>query len=565
MARDTKIVSKHLTLDSTQIVLLNKILSGLMDHQGFDSSIASSLQRELFRTLLIEEVYGVYYLIYKVLESMSLVSLSFNKKTRGLTRDAFMSAMEYFPENQIRKPEFDAQKFFEEDYGVSFNLSEGVGFNEALDAVTGTAASLFDELVEMAIPTEEAFTYIPALRESLKKTMTEYYLTLEAAVLKGKVVLNGKVYSGAEDAMQLRSTNHNLFNARFNQTADPVGDLEVVASNSAAVKLANEENPHKIKPSFYLGWEPIDSAFPIQTQDIVSIVADEGVGKTKLTVDLVYKAVIGGRNVLLFCGETAVSKMQTLVVLRHIDYLNNGISISLDEYNNRALIPCDTDEQRIEINSMIAVAECDLYDNPKYGKIVYKQDLPYEEYSKYISECVDRFSTEVVVTDHVAALRTSGERTIDGFLDSDKKRIDFLFKAQNVLTKRYNLVFLNTVHTENTVSDKLAAGKEVGIRIAGGSRYVTKYSTIVMLLRDTDELRANSLILIDFKKTRDHARPPKLAIRRNGRSNRHDYLPALQKFVTGVKDDITNARMDALLGVEEEDTEDMREDIGLDI
>lgn len=544
--KDSIIRGRHLILDGDQTAMLYKIFSGLLPHANYDGRLAARLQRELFSVLPIEEVFGENYLFYTALVNIDAISLSYGTISTGISKEGFTSSLEFSLSSRIRTPEFDAELYFEQ-YGKNYILDDVLQCSEAVNFVYDRCLEVYDEIFDMAIQTSESITYISNLAMSLKSSVIERSMRHEALALEQSYVVAGHSYSGPDGVLELRKLHDSEIQSRFiNKTND-----EFYADCYESVQRFQRDSASDIRQLAYFGYDPVDALFPLRSQDIVSVIADEGVGKTKLIVDWVHTMLMSGCNVLVVCGETAVLKFYKMLQLNHISYITN-ISISIDEFDDRAKIPHSSEEELEEINIQIDHACYDLASNEEYGRPILKQNLTYEGFYDFVKNKAIQAELDIVVVDHVAIMDSDGGRTTDGFLDNDKRRIDFLYRSEDRLTKEMNLAFINTVHLQNDASSRLQAGKKVGVRIAGGSSSPTKYASIVCLLHTTDELERQSILLLEWKKVRDYKKPPTIALYRDGATSRHHYNAKLQNYATKMPEDISAKKLDMLIGEDDE-------------
>jgi hypothetical protein len=264
----------------------------------------------------------------------------------------------------------------------------------------------------------------------------------------------------------------------------------------------------------------------------VTLVADEGTGKTRIVVDQAYRALIAGSNVVIVCGETDSYKMKKFIEARHIWSLYNR-QFSLFELNNPDNIDADNDNIKEELQNMIVAATIDLYDNKRYGKLTLIQNLVYETCEEQLKEEYKNSPFDVVFIDHVAALDKNGRYVNGERLVNAQDRITHLFQVEDRLAKELNVAFVNTSHTNNDASAAIRRGKETGVRIGGQSAATTKYASIAILISQTADLKKTDQIIMEFKKIRDHepiTHP--IVLNRNG-SNYHQYLEEMQYLVNG--------------------------------
>ena len=563
MVHNSAVLAKHLNLSDEQIELLNKILSGLLPHENYDNHESDKLQNELFKTLLKEEVFGLYHMFYLIFENLNKIKVRYADTNTILTvnRDTFCSVLESYIPKCIYRPDFNAKLYFNQQ-GIEIDLNNPDDFHRAVDIVYSDALDLYDELFNLAIPTEDAFNYLMPLKESLKVSLMERCMNIEAMILKSSINISGRTFSGPEDCMYIRNLHQTEMNSRF-VSEDDISERELDLTKAKNLEIYKSENPNKVIPLANLGYEPVDKLFPLRTQDIVSVIADEGVGKTRLVVDWAHTLLTAGKNILVVTGETDILKFNTMITLDHI-FRKERKTITFDEYNDRTLIPHRTLDELEEINVLINGYEKDLLENKEYGKIILKQNVSYEKFYDYVKMKVIQDNIDVVIVDHVAVMKSDGSMTTDGLLNNNKKRIDWLYKMEDVLTKELNLCFINTVHTQTEASKAIMQGKVTGVRIAGESSATTKYSTLVVLLRTTPELKNQSIYILEFRKVRDYQAPPTLALCRNGATCSHWFDPRMQHFVTGEEDNITSTRINELIGIDEE-TEEENDSLGLGI
>ncbi len=282
-----------------------KILSGCLPHENFDIDLAKTALEELFRTVPMEETYGTTYMIFSVLKNMSALRMYMSGYTKTLRREIFENAVQAGVGTVIISEGFRAKDFFSE-YGKTYNLDVPSDMFDATSFVYSEAMAVYDELFEMAIPTSECQSWLNVLRERLEYDITSKSISLAAQTLSTGVPVGKEIYRGAKDARSLMQFMVTDVNRRVTDMNADMSNRHIASPINSFddSKIFDERNAFQIKELYNMGFEPIDGKYMVSTPDIITIVADEGVGKTRFAVDQAYKALMAGCRVLYICGET---------------------------------------------------------------------------------------------------------------------------------------------------------------------------------------------------------------------------------------------------------------------
>lgn len=533
---------------------LNKILSGCLPHENFDVDLAKTALEDLFRTVPIEETYGVTFLFFKVLKNMSTLKMYMSGYKDVLRRDVFDAALSASLDTAIISEGFDAKTFFDE-FSVTFNLDIPSEMYDAKSFVYSEALNLYDELFEMAIPTSECSTWIATLRESIEHNITGRMISIAGQALTQGVPVDRKLYRGAADARKLMQFMVSDVNGRVaSMNADMTSrHTATVLSSFEKSKEFDEKNKIQIKPLYHMGIDPIDRLFMLSTQDIVTVVADEGVGKTRFAIDQAYRAIMEGCNILYICGETAQIIVKKSLEAMHI-FNMYGLQFKPRELLDPSTIEVDDMDKLEEYIVKINNATRDFYENPNHGKFVPLQSVYYETFSEEVKKCVEAYDIEMVFVDHVLALESNGNITPLGRLQTKPTRVTYLYQCEDVLVKEYNIAFFNTSHPSTKTSEELRSGRKPSSRAGAESAESSRYATMVVVLGTNDELKAQDMVIMYVNKIRSDAPiVDDIVLKRNGYGNRHDYDESLQHYAQGARSQFSEAEALALYGEDEED------------
>ena len=155
-------------------------------------------------------------------------------------------------------------------------------------------------------------------------------------------------------------------------------------------------------------------------------------------------------------------------------------------------------------------------------------------FEEQIRHCCDKSNIDLVIVDHVLALRSTGAYTTYGRLVSKQMRVSYLYECEDNLVKECNLAFLNTSHPSVETSTDLKQGRTPGARSGAASADSTKYSSIVCVLNNTPELRKQDIVLMYITKLRDEPNvADTIVLKRLGYTNVHIYDPKYQYLGEG--------------------------------
>lgn len=518
-------------INSGQQEILDKIFKNILPNESFNSEVASQILSELDTFVNSDELYGIYYIFWKILHTIKLIKLYRRSYDMALTRETFEQAIMVSLNDTIVSEEFGAELYFA-DNGLSYDLSVPLQLEQATDFAYTALLDKYDEIMELEVTPEESLALVEVFKDDLKQSIATMHVSLLAQCLTNGVKYDKKTYRGYDDWLKLSQKLQSEISVRFkSNTIEKRHKAYTIKSYSDSLDFDNE-NADSIRPLFYMGFEPIDNLTPIKTQDIITIVADEGTGKTMLTIYLCYRALMAGNNVLICCGETASLKIKRGIESLHI-WKMFGKQFTYGEISNPSVLFDSSDGvdavKTEELIQMIKAGQIDLYENESHGRISFIQDLTYEKVEKQLIEIHEEIKFDIVAIDHVGALDKDGSYVFGERLTDRNKRITHLFESEDRLVKELNIAFINTSHTDRDTATANVRGREVGVRIAADSSSVSKYSSMIFLLTQNEDARRNSQVILQLKKTRDtdpYTYP--MVINRMGITKDHYYDPEMQ-------------------------------------
>lgn len=536
-------------ITSYQQELLDKIFSGILPHDTFNVDVAADILEELGKVLRFRELYGIYYAMWKIIRNLQLVKMYRKNYDSVLNSETFEKAITVGLNDLIIKPAFDAKRFFQ-DYGKSFDLSIPKELKAAIDFTYSTMMDKYEEMEEMAVPSSEALSTITLLKADMKQSMATMAVTLQGQVLTNGVFYDGKTYHGFDDWVRFNSMIHNEITTRFgSDDIEKRHQFNSIRNYEDSLKY-DKEHRTNVRPLWYMGFEPVDSRFPIRSQDIFVLIADEGVGKTRFVIDQAYRAMKTGNNVVFIAGETECYKIKKGLESRHIwdKYKKQFSYTELDDpmvLNPEGGNGKSPEEVKSELMAIIHAGQVDLYENKDYGSIRFVQNICYEDIEQQLKDEYNKEKFDVVFIDHVGALDYNGHWVNGEKLSSAHERITHLFKVEDRLVKELNIAFFNTSHTSTDATQNIRKGKKTGVRAGAEASATTKYASFAALLTQSEDLRKGDQVLLEFLKVRDwEPLNYPIVLNRRGVTNCHEYIEGMQYLVNGESE--VNADIDEL-------------------
>lgn len=508
---------------------IDNIISCLLPHKNFDIDAAKGVIEEFGRTLPVVETSGVYFVFLTIIERLNVSKLYLRNHGTVLSREVFEHAILGGLRDVLLLEDFDAVAFFGE-YSKNYDLSIPTQFEEATAFAYSVLMEKYDELFEKAIPTQEGWSWLTILKQNLNYALTAKMLSISAAILTEGRQQDKTISRGPDEARKFLAAALADVNSRvqdvFSDTCNRF--TETAITSLAASKLFDEKHRVQTRPLYYMGIDPIDDVMPIRTQDIVTIVADEGMGKTRFAIDQAYRALMAGVNVLYICGETEQFKIKKKIEATHC-YALYQLQLRWNEVDDPSLIEGISDAMLEDLQIKINAARADLYENKDYGEFICVQSSIYENFMDTIKSYKDKHNIDLVIVDHILALTSDGTMTTLGRLNTKQMRVSYLYECEDILVKECNIAFLNTSHPSFSTSKDLKDGRAPGARSGAESSDSTKYSSVVGVLNTTPELKKQDIVLMYITKLRDEPNTADACVlKRLGFSNIHIFDPKLQ-------------------------------------
>ena len=468
--------------------------------ESFKHEAAYRYFLELEKVIYLDETQGDMWVLYYGLTNLSRLKSVSRDVTFVLDRRSFQKSLENMITDLVNRNRDVFIRYLSEN-GIETNLDIQKNLEDASNFVYSSTLDTFDELSDEDLDVNDCLKYIDILKNVVLSMLSMESLTAGAEILSsddGRYI-NGRVYKGPEDYVEYLSVAKNLVASRFTDYLS-TNRKSVSLTDLTTLKQFKSDDIVTIKPLFSLGWEPLEG-IPISTGDIITLVGDEGVGKTNTAIYMLMKNIMNGGSVLMMTGESSISKILNMCISHYL-YLQTGKQVQWKEIMNIGKNDDDI-ELPDDIIRLIQVWQADFVENPNIGRVHLVQNMNYEDFDSTIKDYITKFpDISFVVIDHTDRLGSTGALTDDGWLREKKQKVDHLYKKEIELKQEHNLAFLNLTHSNTETQKAGVKGRDTGVRIGATSSATTKDADFVFYMSKDPNLN-DKFIKWSCKKIRD--------------------------------------------------------------
>jgi len=334
----------------------------------------------------------------------------------------------------------------------------------------------------------------------------EYSIFKNAEILSEGTNLKSLTLIGSEDSFNFTKLILNIIEEKkndYNLLDENILDLSSIEKYREASQNANL----KMFNICEYGFPPIDKIAHMTNQDIITLVASEGTGKTTYFAATAAKELFAGRSIIFMAGETAKLKIANMI-LSHFIYLRTskpnipGMRVSWLEIQNKYDSLPDT------IKAEIDRAKYDIYENKKFGFPIIVESFKYQTYMQEVLDIKNLHPDYIwghVFVDHIDALdRDNSQGVRNYFLKDSRDLIKEMYRQAIKLKNHYGIPTIFSAHTSYEAEKAIVASKKTGVRVGASSSSTSKDVDVEILFETNDELSKHNLIKISLKKFRNY-------------------------------------------------------------
>ncbi|GAA0101713.1 hypothetical protein UT300012_24280 [Paraclostridium bifermentans] len=471
----------HIDVQSDDLLQenLNKVISGLLPHDKYEPKLFTDLLTSIFKLINLEEFHGEYYVLMDSLKVLTELKLASKHYTPRLTREFLESNLQSNISMLVRNPLVRVGEMLALE-GHDTNLELQETFSTAASLLYNKTLELYDDCFELEKDSNDAYTFIPALKSSFVMHTAEMSLRTQAMILNGSVRMGRQVYSGPADWMTYMEDMNLEVKRRISDEGE---GYMIVDSMEKSNKLMEDVKASSIPLGNY-GFPPIDSSTPMLRHRLVIVSAKENTGKTKFLVNCSNTLMRNGHTVAIMSGETTFGKMHAQLISNYM-YQEFGIRVTPEEIAK--IDEIDDDGLRRQIN----IARAKIVESKN---LILLESLKYKDLYTQLVNMYERNPFDALFIDHSYALKGNGPA-----YDNQ----GMLALAVREFKNRYPVMIMVLTHLSSDAKDQLLRGKQVESSPTKGSAALSTEADEIFILFDNENLRKQGLLGIQNYKRRD--------------------------------------------------------------
>lgn len=453
---------------------------------------SDKLFEKITKYIHLDEFKMEYYVLMTLLSQVS----EHNKTNRVLGIDVKVRInrrwFESLIENEVEKlvkrkrKELDLETYMEQD-GLDTNFSIDINIDNAMSYLANRCFDLYDRITAYSYGIDEAISMEMEFRSALTSNLSKSTVDAQVMILGDRLYVNGRYYQGEEDWLTY-----------INDTAKEIKDRLDSESTVEHLTFSNlayaEEKRKQTTPKDIcdFGIEPLDNVSALETRKLITIVGQEGTGKTQICCYLASRIMKAGTKVLYLSTELPEVEIMNRMISSYImqrynraipwKYLRDRSSLSEDLVKNIKLI-----EEEIGLDDL--------------GYI--RNNISYEEFKSRMRRYVTENNIGVIIVDHSAKLK-KGSTAI-----KEKEYIDMLGDACVELRNELGVTIIVTSHPSPEAKNDLKKFGYIQTETtpAYGSGSLSKDADLVLIFSTTQDLKKQGLIQTQIWKSREGAVP----------------------------------------------------------
>lgn len=456
---------------------LNRLISGLLPTDNYDSSYFVTILTNLNKFIKLEEFSGEYYVLMSIFLQLQRLTINTAEYKPVVTKDAVESVVQANIYNLIRNEHVRMYDLLSIN-GYETNLDIEINVEPAARLLFKKTLELYDKCFALEQNSAEALSYLPSLKEAMVNNVASQSLQIQTRILSSEFKFGRKMYAGAIGWLSFNEMMVAELRTRLEEENE--NGVVYLDSPDKALGLLESLNEMFIPLAKY-GLPPMDNGTPMLRHRLVIICANENVGKTTFATDNVGQLLVEGRKVVFMCGETA-KPLSLAKILANYIYKKYGVYIT-----DQAIAHKDTLE--VEKRQLIIKATLDVVES---GLLTLVDSFSYDNFYKELVSIYNEHEFDAVFIDHSMALTGKGDQyTNIGNLAVQARR----FK------KDYPCFVEILSHLSVIAKDAISRGKKVENSPTKGNSTLSAEADEIFILLNNEQLDKEGMLgIMNYKR-----------------------------------------------------------------
>lgn len=466
--------------DEALIEPLNRLISAMLPHEQHNPELALDVLGNIERYIKIEEMNMEYYVLCSSIREILKIKSSKKGFKTVLLRDVFESVLLNNVSDLIRNENVGMIKWLDST-GLPYDIEVETTFEMACQKLYDRCMELYDICYSIQQDTETALNYIPSLKSAYIKNIAEVLIKMQVKILNSSIREGYKRLAGPDAWLKYTLEKVNAIKGRLDETENDVYTLDSIAKSKELVNNLQE----MLRPICEWGIPPIDDNLPVCRHRLIVLCANEGVGKTTMSIDVVVNALRNNKKVLFMTGESSKEVIWAKVLSNYI-YKEYGVYITENHISQKDSI--DLPEDKLKL---LNIAESSLVAKKAFSTI------PHFTYSNIYTElvsCYEKNPFDLLVIDHTLALKGQGD---------EYSKVSELGVGLRDFKKDYPVGCLVLSHLSTAAKQSIDSGKSVRQSPTRGSGILSNEADEIFVLFKNDILEKQGLIGMQQYKRRN--------------------------------------------------------------
>ena len=495
--------------DEALCTALNHVISGLLPHENYKNSFAI-LYPSLISVLNIRDVQGIHYIFFAIFEKYYSLVNAINQKDFNVcvTRERFENALANNLPDFILEPQLRVEEIMYQE-GKSGDITIPTIQNDAMNVVFSRVMSLYDECFDLKQTYEDAVARLVDLKDSIRLNVIDTGIQMQREIISVGRKYNGKFYRG--------STGWQSFTSLLVKEISELNSLVDDDLNCVGLDVLPRIEEQTIEMSEGLaeyGIPQLDDKTPMLKHRLVTFVAKENTGKTKVITHLAATLIRSGVKVYFACGETPPQIAFMNVVSSYI-YQEYGLYFETGDLTGAGFRALSEEDKQVVQSAKAAVA---------LSGSIFNNNLEYDNVIPTFTEAYRR-GCQAFFVDHTQSLRIGNSR--------GRKIKDFVYQLAvdcRDFKRQYPVYVCLASQPSTDLKDifQKEQSKDIQQSPTAQSANVSQESDEVFILHETPFLKKQNILCWIVFKRRDGDKPQPFFIRKLFHVSSYKYDPTIQ-------------------------------------
>ena len=466
--------------------VVKTFVSALLPHKNFKKEHFGEVLQATTSYIKLEEFSMEYFVILSAITELNRINLSVNN-VPYLTKDIFSDIVEISVEDLLNNSSVRIKEYLEHE-GMNSNLSVQTSREAAMQRLYTRSMELYDECFDMAIPTNEAISYLPAYKSAfLARTMLDSANVQSTIIMKG-CWIGKSFYSGYQECLEYLTHLTNVVNERLTDVEN--NSSLFIVDSYAKIKEMDEALKKAFIPIAYWGIPELDGndivpGTPILRYTLNVIVGGVNIGKSMFCKDAATQVVTQGGKVLYMYGEGTKEDVWAGILI-------NYIYKKFQKFVTTQML-IDEESQPEEIRKIIRLAKAELFES---GSVSFREAYDYDHIYDQVMDDYKKHNFDLLIVDHSLALKSSGKTA--------SENVHNMSIALRDVKRKLPIAVIVASHPSSAAKEWMTRDGKIPSEIATTreSSTLEAEADFLYLLRSNAILEKQGLIALEDKKRR---------------------------------------------------------------